>query len=191
MKMKTPTLCCALVAAAFSYSPTFAADETRTSNSAAAAAQSDISARTDATRLSRSDRNFLEKAAQSGMKEVTVSQAALPNLQNAQVRSFAEMMINDHSKGNSEMMALAARKGVSLPDKSNKEMKLDDKWSKADDDLDEDYMETMVSDHKKAIDLHEEAARSNDPEIAAHAQKMLPKLRSHLEQAQQLKELVD
>ena len=184
MKTKTPVLCCALFAAALSCSSAFAADNTTTSSTAAAT-------RSSSAQLQRSDQNFLEKAAMSGMKEVTVSQAALPNLRNSQVRSFAERMVADHTKGNSEMMALAARKGVTLPDKSNKEMKLDDKWSKASDDLDEDYIETMISDHKKAIELHEEASRSNDSDIAAHAQKMLPQLREHLEHAQQLKKLVD
>ncbi len=183
MKTKTPILCCALFAASLCV-PAMAADTTTTSTRANTMTSA-------ASTLKRGDQNFLEKAAMNGMKEVTVSQAALPNLQNAQVRAFAEQMVNDHTQGNSELMALAARKGVTLADRNNKELKLDDKWSKADDDLDEDYIETMVSDHKKAVELHEEAAKSTDADIAAHATKMLPKLRAHLEQAQQLEKLVD
>ena len=177
-----------MFAAALSCSTAFAADNSSSATSATARSDTSLSR----SQLKRSDQNFLEKATMSGMKEVTVSQAVLPNLKNAQVRSFAEMMVADHTQGNSEMMALAARKGVTLPDKSNKEMKLDEKWSKAgSDDLDEDYIETMISDHKKAIELHEEASRSNDADIAAHAQKMLPKLREHLEHAQRLEKAVD
>ncbi len=141
--------------------------------------------------LKRSDQNFLEKASMTGTKEVAVSQAALPNLKNPQVRAFAERMVNDHTHGNSEMMALASRKGVTLGNKAGKEMKLDAKWSKVSDDLDEDYIEAMVADHKQAVELHEDASRSSDPEIAAHAQKMLPQLRQHLEEAQRLEKLVD
>jgi putative membrane protein len=77
---------------------------------------------------------------------------------------------------------------VSLP---AKEPKLDDKWMKAGKDLDEDYMEAMVSDHKDAVDLFEKATKSDDADIAAFAQKTLPTLQHHLDRAKELKKIVD
>jgi putative membrane protein len=197
MKTKKPILRCALVAAALSCAGALVAQTTSGAVSASANSTNERNAATSTSasgttrssaNLKDSDHNFFEKAAKSGMKEVAVSQAALPNLKNAQVKAFAEMMVSDHGSANSELMALAARKGVDLP---AKEPKLDNKWSKADDDLDEEYMETMVSDHKDAVDLFEKAAKSNDADIAAFAQKTLPTLRLHLEQAKELKKLVD
>src|SRR5688500_4362802 len=74
-----------------------------------------LDATTDATReLSRSDRNFLEKAAKSGMKEIEVSQAVLGRLTNQSVQQFAQMMVTDHSAANAELKTLAAQKGVAL-----------------------------------------------------------------------------
>ena len=81
---------------------------------------------------------------------------------------------------NQELMALAQRKGVQLPSKEQKWMK---KWEDQDRDVDDDYMKEMVDDHQEAVKLFEKGSRSDDPEIAAFAQKTLPKLQQHLDAA--------
>lgn len=140
-----------------------------------------------AGKLSHADRNFFEEAAKSGMKEVEVSNAVKGRLANAQVREFAVMMASDHSAANSELQALAAAKGVALP-AAKKDFT--QKWTKKDGDIDEDYVETMEEDHEEAVKLFEKASKSDDPEIAAFAQKTLPKLRQHLETVRTLKRTV-
>jgi putative membrane protein len=106
------------------------------------------------------------------------------------VKQFAQMMVSDHGSANSELMALAAAKGVTLDVKDAKDMKLEEKWSKKTKGVDEDYMEEMISDHKDAVDLFEKAAKSDDADIAAFARKTLPTLQAHLSQAKDLKKLV-
>lgn len=138
------------------------------------------------SKLKHSDRAFFEKAAKAGMKEVEVSQGTLDHLANPQVKSFAQMMVTDHSTANTELLALAARKGVTLP---AKEMKYEEKWSKKTKDVDEDYMKEMVDDHEDAVKLFEKAAKSDDPEIAAFAQKTLPTLEHHLTMARDLRKM--
>jgi putative membrane protein len=138
--------------------------------------------------LSRDDRNFFEKAAKSGMKEVSVSNSVMDRLSNTQVKQFAQMMVSDHTGANAELMALASSKGVTLP---VQETKFAEKWSKKSDEVDEDYMEEMVSDHEEAVKLFEKASKSKDPEIAAFAAKTLPKLQQHLTAAKNLEKLVD
>jgi putative membrane protein len=133
------------------------------------------------------DRAFFEKAAKAGMKEVEVSQAVLGRLTNPQVRDFAQMVIADHSTANSQLTALAVSKGVTLPATS---MKVGEKWSKKDGDLDEDYIEEMKEDHEDTVKLFEKAAKSNDADVAAFAQKTLPTLLHHLEMAKSLKKSV-
>lgn len=148
------------------------------------------SASSSSTELKHSDRAFFEKAAKSGMKEVEISQSTLDHLSNPQVKSFAQMMVSDHSQANQELMALAAKKGVTLP---SKELKYDEKWSKKatkDKDLDHDYVEQMVDDHEEAVKLFEKASKSDDAEIAAFAQKTLPTLQHHLTMARDLKKMV-
>lgn len=130
--------------------------------------------------LDRSDRNFFEKAAKASQNEVTISQEALPHLTSPSAREFAQMMINDHTAANAELSALAMSKGVTLPAPSEKVAK---KWAKNTKDVDDEYLATMVDEHKDAVDLFEKAAKSKDPEIAAFANKMLPTLRQHLAMA--------
>lgn len=186
MKTNSHALQCALLASALTLGTTLSAEST---SSSATATERRATATTSAdSNLARSDRNFLEKAAQSGLKEVSVSQGVLNRITNPQVKQFAEMMVSEHSRANAELMTLAASKGVTLP---AKETKFADKWSKKTDEVDEDYMEEMVDDHDNAVKLYEKAAKSEDAEIAAFARKTLPKLQQHFAQAKELKKMVD
>jgi putative membrane protein len=134
-----------------------------------------------AVKVSRSDRRFLEKAAEAGMKEVAVSEAVMMHLTHSQTKQFAQMMVNDHTAANQELMMLAQRKGVELPAKDER---LARKWAERAEGADDRYMKEMVADHRKVVALFEKGARSEDPEIAAFAQKTLPKLQQHLMMAQ-------
>lgn len=135
-------------------------------------------------KLSHADKNFFEEAAKSGMKEVEVSSAVKDRLANPEAKSFADMMVADHSAANTELQALAAKKGVMLPADKKDYTK---KWNKNEKNLDEDYVKAMEDDHEDAVKLFEKASKSDDPDIAAFAQKTLPKLQQHLDHARTLK----
>jgi putative membrane protein len=138
--------------------------------------------------LAHHDKAFLKKAAKSGMAEVAISEAVMDHLSNAQLKSFAQMMVTDHTAANNELASLAASKGVMLPPQ---DPDLVTDWSKKTDDVDSTYVKKMVSDHEDAVKLFEKASKSSDPDIAAFAQKTLPTLQHHLEMAQDLKKTVN
>jgi putative membrane protein len=138
----------------------------------------------DNSKLAHHDKSFLKKAAEGGMKEVAVSQAVLGNLTNPQVRDFASMMVTDHTAANNELMALAMAKGVALPPADPKLM---EKWSDKTGNVDKKYIHEMVEDHEATVKLFEKAAKSDDADIAAFANKTLPTLQHHLQMAQDLK----
>lgn len=139
------------------------------------------------SKLSHADRNFFEEASKSGTKEVEISSAVKSRLTNTQVSGFADMMITDHAAANTELQALAAKKGVTLPaDRKDYTAK----WSKNNKDLDDDYIGEMEDDHEKAVKLFEKAAKSEDPDIAAFARKTLPKLEQHLTEVRALNKAV-
>jgi putative membrane protein len=133
--------------------------------------------------VSDKDREFLEKAAKSGIKEVAVSQAMLARASSPEVRAFAQMMVTDHTAANQELKTLAASKFVPLPAETDADKYLEE-WKKKSGDVDKEYLKEMVADHKKAVELFEKGTKANDPEIAAFARKTLPKLKHHLEQVQ-------
>jgi putative membrane protein len=135
--------------------------------------------------LKHRDHEFVEDAAKSGMAEVDISKIAVDRATNPDVKAFAQMMVADHTGANTELTTLASTKNVALPaDKTNVE-----KWSeRSTKDFDQEYVDKMIHDHKKAVDLFEkESKNGTDPDLKAFADKTLPTLRAHLEKIESIK----
>jgi putative membrane protein len=58
---------------------------------------------------------FAQRAALSGLKEVSIARMAVTKAQNTQVRQFANTLLRDHTKANQELSRIATQKGFSLP----------------------------------------------------------------------------
>jgi putative membrane protein len=145
-----------------------------------------------ATQVKHHDRGFLEKAARAGMQEVMISQSVMGTLVNPAVRDLANMMVTDHTALDKDLRALALSKGVVLEDwDAKKNAKLSEKWSEKSGDVDKKYLHQMIEDHEDAVKLFEKAAKSDDADIAAFAQKTLPALMHHLSMAKDLKKSLD
>jgi len=130
------------------------------------------------------DSDFMMKAAQGGMAEVSAGNMASTKAQSADVKAFAKKMIEDHTKANGELKALATKKGVTLPTDVNAEQKATaDKLSKLSGaEFDKEYVAAMVTDHEKTVALFETEAKSGtDADAKAFAEKTLPTLKMHLQ----------
>jgi putative membrane protein len=133
----------------------------------------------DDSKLSRGDRRFVEKAGKNGLAEVQLARLAVERSSDPRVRSFAQQLVTDHEKANSELSALAARKGITIDqDTSTHQFRaLSDKTGP---DFDKRFISHMSDEHEDDIEMFEKAARkSDDPEIAAFASKQLPVLQQH------------
>ena len=64
--------------------------------------------------LSSDDRKFIMEAAHGGMMEVELGKLAVDKASSADVKQFAQRMVDDHSKANDELMQLASQKGVTI-----------------------------------------------------------------------------
>jgi putative membrane protein len=64
------------------------------------------------TKLQRSDRNFIVKAAKGGGEEVELGRLAQAKASSDAVKKFGPRMVEDHGGANKELMCLAANKGV-------------------------------------------------------------------------------
>jgi putative membrane protein len=139
-------------------------------------------------KLKHADRSFIEKADVAGREEVEISQIAAERASNPDVKKFAQMMVDDHTRANEELASIATACGVKLKDKPKNE----DKWSRKDaKDFDRDYMKKMVDDHKKVIDLFSKESKDGaDEQLVEFARKTLPKLQHHLDEAARLDNLV-
>jgi putative membrane protein len=136
------------------------------------------------------DHNFLVEAASGGMMEVQLGKYAVANAGSAAVKQFGQMMVNDHTKGDSEATVIANVKAIAIPgvpgDKHQKH--IDDLTKKKGAEFDKDYMSMMVDDHEEDIrKFEDEAKNGKDPDIRAFASQTLPVLRKHLDAAKKIK----
>ncbi len=156
------------------------------SGSAASAAGSTAA---QAGPLAAADRNFLVRAAGSGLAEVEAARLAADKAQDAGVKRYAAMLVEQHSAANQELMGLAQSKGLSLPTSApaGKRRELNRLNREKGEDFDALFVQNGVREHKQDVRLFREASRNaKDPEVKAWAAKMLPTLEQHLREAQAL-----
>lgn len=133
------------------------------------------------------DRVFMMKAAAHGIAEVELGKTAQLKGAHAGVKKFATHMLAEHGKANEELKALAATKRVSLPTAPAREQQGQaEKMQKLSGPaFDQAYVEQMVEDHRKAVDLFTKASRdAKDADVKAYAARILPTLQEHLKMAQ-------
>ena len=139
---------------------------------------------------------FAKKAGAGGLAEVQMGKLGAQKATSAEVKAFAQKMVTDHTKANKELTTLAAAKKLEVPtetDMMHKGMTEKFEHQKADADFDHDFMQQMVRDHEKTVELFKTAASDNslDPEVSALAKKTLPTLQEHLKEAQTLEAKLD
>lgn len=133
---------------------------------------------------------FFEQAASAGKLEVESGRLAAQKASNLALKNFGQKMVTEHSQADSDLRALASRKGITLPMamSDSHQKKLDKlREEKVGKDFDKEFRDLMIDSHKEAVSLFEDAAKdSKDPEVKAFAQKMLPTLKQHESAAQAL-----
>ena len=66
-------------------------------------------------KVSSSDRSFIMQATNGGMTEIELSRIALKNSANADVKAFAQRLVEDHGKAGKELEAISAKLGATPP----------------------------------------------------------------------------
>lgn len=137
--------------------------------------------------LSSSDKKFIEEAGKGGLAEVEFGQLAAQKAQSPDVKQFGLKMVADHSKTNDKLKQIASEKNVNLPTAlEGSEKREYDKLQKLSGaKFDDEYMKTMVSDHKKDVKaFQKEATSAKDADVKSFAESALPTIEKHLEMAQ-------
>jgi len=139
------------------------------------------------TNIAHGDRKFITTAAEHGMAEVELGKLAAQKASDPQVKQFAQRMVDDHSKANDKLKQIAASKNVTLPsDVPSAEKREHDKLNKLSGaQFDREYMNHMLSDHKKDVSMFRSEAKSaKDSDLKSFASETLPTLEQHLDMAQ-------
>lgn len=140
--------------------------------------------------LAKADQKMLTDLAMANMAEIETAKLALQKTQSDRVKSFAQQMVDDHTKGLEEVRKVAAARSVTLPtelDAKHKAMAA--KLEKlSGDKFDRSYMEQAgVQAHKEAHQLVSKAESSaQDSELKSLATRLQPTIHQHLNNAEQL-----
>lgn len=132
--------------------------------------------------------DFAEEASAKGIAEIETGKLALEKGSSAEVKKFAQAMIDDHTRANEELKALAKKKNLEVSDDAELMNKAKAMILQVRDgeNFDKAYANNQVVAHEETIKLFQQAAASDDAEVSAWAKKTLPKLEHHLEMAKKL-----
>ena len=144
---------------------------------------------TGQTSTVEADRDFMVKACQANLAEIEAGRLAESKATNADVKKFAQHMVEDHTAANDELMSLAGKTNFRLPARPDDAHQKDvaKLAGMSGTEFDRKYMEMMVTDHQKAVELFEKWSKdAKHDDVRAWAEKTLPKLRDHLTMARDL-----
>src|SRR5450759_355133 len=149
-----------------------------------------VSPATADTPVSMADKDFILAAAQGGMTEVKLGELAAQKGTRADVKEFGQMMVKDHSAINDDLKALAAQKGVALPDSLDaKHQGMVYKMAAlTGSEFDAAYVADMRKDHKMdAKEFKAESAKTKDADIKGFVDKSIPVVGEHLKRITAIK----
>ena len=170
--------------------------------------------------VSNSDKNFVSDQLSDGMAEIELAKVARDHAASQDVKQFAQMMIDDHTKAGDQLKQIATSNSIPVDTKiDDKHQNLMDKLSKLNGgDFDKEYMSAMIDDHQDAVsDLRSRVDENRsatdrltgkNPEnpaavkpeqsdnrvtmsINEWAANTLPTVEQHLDRAKQIKDHVD
>ena len=136
------------------------------------------------------DGALMSDLSHANIDEIESAKLALAKSKNAQVREFAQKMLDEHSAGQAQLEALAQSKGVKLPARTYLMQKSTTAILKvvSGKTFDKEYIKHAgVNGHKNTLVLLQRMSlEAVDPEFKALGANMRPMIQQHLKMAQQL-----
>jgi len=134
--------------------------------------------------------NFVDEASAKGIAEIEAAKLAMSESESQDVKTFAQKMIDDHTKANQKLAELARQHDdlemsddATLMDQA-KAMILE---LREGENFDEAYANNQVVAHEQTIELFREYAKNGEnAELKKYAESTLKTLEQHLNKAQEL-----
>jgi len=120
--------------------------------------------RVDTGKPAQSDaQKFFEKAAIANMAEIKLGQLAAQRAESADVKQFAQMMVDEHTKALDQLKEAAQKASITLPtDLDGKHQKKQDKLSEASGaEFDKKYVDAMVDAHKDVAKMLKDESKKS------------------------------
>lgn len=126
----------------------------------------------------------LLEAYASNLFEIAAAQNASMNATTDEAKKLSAMLVEAHTKMNTDVKALADKKGVAVPSDITEDQRkeIEKMADKKGIDYDKAFVEKMKDKHEKAVDFYEKTAeKCDDSEIKIWATLTIPEVRSHLD----------
>jgi putative membrane protein len=136
---------------------------------------------------------FLVKSYESGLYEVQLSQLAATNALDADVKTLAANLINDHISIDVKIKAIATTANFALPEAINADhqKELVDIGKLKGADFDKKYVNTIVSGHESAVSDYKDAYKNlSAGDTKTFAGATLPTIQDHLAMAKKVKDRI-
>jgi putative membrane protein len=136
--------------------------------------------------VSKADRKLYIKLAEGNLAEIASAKQALAKSTDQKIKTFAQHMIDDHGMALDELSTLARNKQVELPSvPDEKHRKMAERMADMSPiDFNAQYAKAAVVDHRATLKLLDKIiSSSKDEDLKALAEKMKPKVQSHLKMA--------
>jgi putative membrane protein len=167
--------------------PAQPATQGQTSGSSATAASS---GQAGVGQVSKQDQEIMRDIAQANLAEIQTAQIALERAQDAQIRQYAQRMIEDHSRLQERLADLARVKDVQLPNQPEREHRdMAERLSKMEGpQFDRAYRRQVGEQaHQNTHQmLRQSVTRADDPQLMAFITQALPLVEQHLNLAQDM-----
>lgn len=142
-----------------------------------------------AGQVSRADQKLMSEIAQANLAEISTGKLAQEKSQNDQVKSFAQKMVDDHTKALDDLRQLAQAKGVTLPTEPDRQQKAMEKRlsSLSGEKFDKQYLEQAGErSHKESHKLLKQAStKAQDTDLKNYASKTMGVVESHQQMAEE------
>jgi putative membrane protein len=150
----------------------------------------------DAEAATREAQEFINAAGQASLVEIRTSEMALEKAKNADLKSFAQKMIDDHKANGEKLKAAASAAALAPPPETLDDFHMrrinDLVETDGDQDFDADYAALQVDAHNDAIKLFEDYSKDTDSvaQLKAFADESLPTLTAHKAEAERVRDVV-
>jgi putative membrane protein len=142
-----------------------------------------------AGKISADDKHFMKDAMEGDMAEIQLAKLAQQKASSDQVKQFAQRMIDDHTRLDSQMKPMAQQFGVEAPTElSAKHKAVEAKLQGlSGDKFDQEYIRSMVADHREDDQAFvREETTAGDPELKNAVSQAEPIIADHLRMAQDI-----
>ena len=139
------------------------------------------------------DKKFTQEAETAGLTEIQLAKLAQQKSSNDAVKQYAQAVLQEQNKANSQLQQVASRDNMTLP--NSPEAKQEDSLNKlqklSGPAFDKAFAKNMVKDHEREVNEYRaESLSGTIPDVKQFAGQMLPEIQQNLDSAKSLEKTV-